>query len=635
MRNKYLKILLGLIFFLAVSSVFADEWRICLGSFKNKSNAVTQAALLEKNGIPVYVEPFKQSNGQVLYRILYDEVITDEKSAIRHKKLIQSLPAVKSLGINDVWCLHYEESSKKVKEDVKPEEKTVPETKAAENKVEETKVEKPVKEAKAETKVEAKTEAKAETKVEAKTEPEVDEKPAAESKTETKAEEKSSEKAVEKTVEKKSSAKGNKAPVNKIAEKMIKPSKSEEPPVVEEVAPVVEEAAPAVVEEVAPVVEEASPAVEEVAPIVEEVAPVVEEVAPVVEEVAPVVEELPVVEETAPVVEEVAPVVEEVAPVEEDVTPVVEEIPVVEEAAPVVEELPVVEEAAPAEETAPAVEEVAPVEEEAAPVVEEIPAVEDDGLVNPDDHPEASENADEEVTIEEDESEIITLPVEISPLYVQIVSAEDGNPVSSATLTLENKWNLITDDLGRAYIPEQIANGYYHMVISKNGFMTTKSYLMLSLDREVVSSKQIAIPEEKNEPGIKIVLEWGSFPEDLDAHILSSKEHAYFGSEESDSLTLDVESRRGFGPEAVSILNVDEKETYRFFVYDYSNESNPESMELSYSYAHVTVYINNEYKGTYNITRGRPGFVWHVLNIVNGNEVVLVDNLSSDKDLLK
>lgn len=560
MRNKYLKILLGLIFFLAVSSVFADEWRICLGSFKNKSNAVTQAALLEKNGIPVYVEPFKQSNGQVLYRILYDEVITDEKSAIRHKKLIQSLPAVKSLGINDVWCLHYGESSKKVKEDVKPEEKTVPETKAAENKVEETKVEKPVNEAKVESKVETEVEPKVE-------------KPAAESKTETKAEEKSSEKAVEKTVEKKSSAKGNKAPVNKIAEKLVKPSKSEEPPVVEEAAPVVEE------------------------------------VAPVEEDVTPVVEELPVVEEAAPVVEEVAPV-------EEDVTPVVEEIPAEEEASPVVEEV------APVEEEIPAVEEAAPV-------------VEDDGLVNPDEHPEASEDADEEVTIEEDKSEIITLPVEISPLYVQIVSAEDGNPVSSATLTLENKWNLITDDLGRAYIPEQIANGYYHMVISKNGFMTTKSYLMLSLDREVVSSKQIAIPEEKDEPGIKIVLEWGSFPEDLDAHILSSKEHAYFGSEESDSLYLDVESRRGFGPEAVSILNVDEKETYRFFVYDYSNESNPESMELSYSYAHVTVYINNEYKGTYNITRGRPGFVWHVLNIVNGNEVVVVDNLSSDKDLLK
>ncbi len=548
MRNKYLKILLGLIFFLAVSSVFADEWRICLGSFKNKSNAVTQAALLEKNGIPVYVEPFKQSNGQVLYRILYDEVITDEKSAIRHKKLIQSLPAVKSLGINDVWCLHYGESSKKVKEDVKPEEKIVPETKEAENKVEETKVEKPV------------NETKAETKVEAKAEPEVDEKPVK------KTVETPVEKEEKTLTEKKSSAKGNKTPVNKIAEKLVKPSK----------------------------VEETAPAVEEVAPVVEEL-PVVEEAAPVEEDVTPVVEEIPAVE--------TAPAVEEVAPVEEDVTPVVEEIPVVEEAASAVEE--------------------------AAPVVE------DDGLVNPDDHPEASEDADEEVIIEEDESEIITLPVEISPLYVQIVSAEDGNPVSSATLTLENKWNLITDDLGRAYIPEQIANGYYHMVISKNGFMTTKSYLMLSLDREVVSSKQIAIPEEKNEPGIKIVLEWGSFPEDLDAHILSSKEHAYFGSEESDSLTLDVESRRGFGPEAVSILNVDEKETYRFFVYDYSNESNPESMELSYSYAHVTVYINNEYKGTYNITRGRPGFVWHVLNIVNGNEVVVVDDLSSDKDLLK
>lgn len=614
MRNKYLKILLGLIFFLAVSSVFADEWRICLGSFKNKSNAVTQAALLEKNGIPVYVEPFKQSNGQVLYRILYDEVITDEKSAIRHKKLIQSLPAVKSLGINDVWCLHYGESSKKVKEDVKPEEKTVPETKAAENKVEETKVEKPVNEAKAETKVEAKTEAKAETKVEAKAEPEVDEKPVK------KTVETPVEKEEKTLTEKKSSAKGNKAPVNKIAEKLVKPSKVEETaPAVEEVAPVVEEVAP-VEEDVTPVVEELPvveeiPVVEEAAPAVEEVAPVVEDAAPVVEEVTPVVEELPAVEEVAPVVEEI-PAVEEVAPVEEEVAPVVEDV------APVVEEIPVEEEAS-------------PVVEEVAPVVEEIPAVEDEGLVNPDDHPEASEEADEEVTIEEDKSEIITLPVEISPLYVQIVSAEDGNPVSSATLTLENKWNLITDDLGRAYIPEQIANGYYHMVISKNGFMTTKSYLMLSLDREVVSSKQIAIPEEKDEPGIKIVLEWGSFPEDLDAHILSSKEHAYFGSEESDSLYLDVESRRGFGPEAVSILNVDEKETYRFFVYDYSNESNPESMELSYSYAHVTVYINNEYKGTYNITRGRPGFVWHVLNIVNGNEVVLVDNLSSDKDLLK
>ncbi len=596
MRNKYLKILLGLIFFLAVSSVFADEWRICLGSFKNKSNAVTQAALLEKNGIPVYVEPFKQSNGQVLYRILYDEVITDEKSAIRHKKLIQSLPAVKSLGINDVWCLHYGESSKKVKEDVKPEEKTVPEKKTAENKVEETKAEKSV------------NETKAETKVEAKAEPEVDEKPVK------KTVETPVEKEEKTLTEKKSSAKGNKAPVNKIAEKLVKPSK------VEETAPIVEEIP--VVEEVAPVVEEAAPVVEEVALVEEEAAPAVEEVSPVVEEVTPVVEEIPVVDESAPAVEEVTPVVEEIPAVEE-AAPVVEEIPVVEEATPVVEEIPAVEE------TAPAVEKVAPVVEEAAPVEE------DEGLTNPAEHPEASEGADEEVTIEEDGSEIITLPIEVSPLYVQIVSAEDGNPVSSATLTLENKWNLITDNLGRAYIPEQIANGYYHMVISKNGFMTTKSYLMLSLDREVVSSKQIAIPEEKDEPGIKIVLEWGSFPEDLDAHILSSKEHAYFGSEESDSLNLDVESRRGFGPEAVSILNVDEKETYRFFVYDYSNESNPESMELSYSYAHVTVYINNEYKGTYNITRGRPGFVWHVLNIVNGNEVVVVDDLSSDKDLLK
>ncbi len=630
MRNKYLKILLGLIFFLAVSSVFADEWRICLGSFKNKSNAVTQAALLEKNGIPVYVEPFKQSNGQVLYRVLYDEVITDEKSAIRHKRLIQSLPAVKSLGINDVWCLHYGESSKKVKDDVKPEEKTVPEMKAAENKVEETKVEE-------------------------KAEPEVDEKPVK------KTVETPVEKEEKTLTEKKSSSKGNKAPVNKIAEKLVKPSKVEATsPVVEEVAPVVEELP--VVEEIP--AEETAPAVEEAAPVVEEVAPVEEEATSAVEEAAPVVEEAaPVVEEVAPIVEEATSAVEEVAPAVEDVAPVVEEIPAeetapaVEEAAPVVEEIPAVEEVAPVvEEAAPVVEEVAPVEEEAtsaveeaAPVVEEIPVVEeaspaveevapveeDDGLVNPDEHPEASEDTDEEVTIEEDKSEIITLPVEVSPLYVQIVSAEDGNPVSSATLTLENKWNLITDDLGRAYIPEQIANGYYHMVISKNGFMTTKSYLMLSLDREVVSSKQIAIPEEKDEPGIKIVLEWGSFPEDLDAHILSSKEHAYFGSEESDSLYLDVESRHGFGPEAVSILNVDEKETYRFFVYDYSNESNPESMELSYSYAHVTVYINNEYKGTYNITRGRPGFVWHVLNIVNGNEVVLVDNLSSDKDLLK
>ena len=106
--------------------------------------------------------------------------------------------------------------------------------------------------------------------------------------------------------------------------------------------------------------------------------------------------------------------------------------PAVEEVAPIVEEIPVVEE------TAPAVEEAAPVEE-------------DEGLINPDEHPEASEGADEEVTIEEDGSEIITLPIEVSPLYVQIVSAEDGNPVSSATLTLENKWNLITDNLGRSF----------------------------------------------------------------------------------------------------------------------------------------------------------------------------------------
>ena len=444
----------------------------------------------------------------------------------------------------------------------------------------------------------------------------------------------------------------------------------EEP--VEEPSPEVEEApVEEPVEEPVPVVEEppVEEPVEEPAPEVEEtpVEESVEEPAPEVEEIpveepdeepAPVVEEIPVeesVEEPTTVVEE-TPVEEAVEEPFEEPAPEVEETPVeepVEEPAPEVEKTPVEE---PVEEPAPEVEET-PVEEpveEPAPVVEETPVeepapFEDDSVT---DEPEVVEEVQEEEPQQEtlivlDESytppevqeevneELHTLTMEdmdpeLKIQYFYIHDSDTAEEIEGANIEIDGIYNSLTDSEGKALLPQDLANGNHTVMVTKEGYVPSRSIFVIKKG-ELKSGKYFSIPKRVDYNRIKIILDWKERPADLDAHMMNSKSHVYFDVKQMGGMVLDKDDISQFGPETITILELDPEDTYHYFVFDYSDKNYDNSDLLSKSYATVTVYVNNDYYKTYHIKPDCVGMYWHVFDIVNG-KIVDVEKVGTKMD---
>ena len=124
---------------------------------------------------------------------------------------------------------------------------------------------------------------------------------------------------------------------------------------------------------------------------------------------------------------------------------------------------------------------------------------------------------------------------------------------------------------------------------------------------------------------MRIVLDWGQRPADLDLHL--EKEGGYHISywdmhnAADGSVTLDRDDRDGFGPETITIMETDLRSVYRVYVHDYTNGGSSSSTELSRSYAAIRVYGRNGLLRSFYVPENRRGNMWEVFRIVNGEIV--------------
>lgn len=117
---------------------------------------------------------------------------------------------------------------------------------------------------------------------------------------------------------------------------------------------------------------------------------------------------------------------------------------------------------------------------------------------------------------------------------------------------------------------------------------------------------------------MRIVLEWGAAPRDLDSHLIGSTSngntfHIYYGDKKySEGNTiiadLDLDDTTSYGPETTTIYNPIEG-TYTFYVYNFSG-----SPDMSESGASVKVYTDNtnEPQYVFNIPINKSGRYWTV-----------------------
>jgi uncharacterized protein YfaP (DUF2135 family) len=130
-------------------------------------------------------------------------------------------------------------------------------------------------------------------------------------------------------------------------------------------------------------------------------------------------------------------------------------------------------------------------------------------------------------------------------------------------------------------------------------------------------SADFVISPELEEGQIRIVLEWGATPRDLDSYLLGTASdgldvEVYYGSRINSGVAeLDVDDMDGYGPETTTIYDI--HGTYRFVVSDFNGTG-----AMGQSEATVKIYMPGESAPTTVSVPAEAQNSWTVCTINDG-----------------
>jgi hypothetical protein len=171
---------------------------------------------------------------------------------------------------------------------------------------------------------------------------------------------------------------------------------------------------------------------------------------------------------------------------------------------------------------------------------------------------------------------------------ISFKDAIDGAPLSDANVTIK-KDSYKTDNKGYIYIPTSkfanIDNDSYPMEFKKPGYITTKIDLIIQLGS--IWNKRFVISRQMNIENIRIVLQWGAKPRDLDLHLVTKEFHVSYRNLKNipNKANLDRDDKNGYGPETLTLNRIEKGITYRIYVHNFSGESSIRSDGVVYVYA--------------------------------------------------
>ena len=202
---------------------------------------------------------------------------------------------------------------------------------------------------------------------------------------------------------------------------------------------------------------------------------------------------------------------------------------------------------------------------------------------------------------------------------LRFIDALEGKPVDGARVVVGGIGAFTTDIQGIITFPEQ-EDGFYTLEFSKQGFITSKIEFEVKLNN--VFTNNISVSPILKGDYMRITLDWGQRPSDLDLHL--EKEGGYhisfrnMHSADDGSVLLDRDARNGFGPETITVMETELRSVYRLYVHDYTNGSMTNSTELARSGAVIRVYGRNGLLRTFYVPPNLRGTRWDVFRIVNG-----------------
>jgi hypothetical protein len=197
-------------------------------------------------------------------------------------------------------------------------------------------------------------------------------------------------------------------------------------------------------------------------------------------------------------------------------------------------------------------------------------------------------------------------------------SALDNTPIPSAVVEIPGIGTFTTDGDGVISFPQR-EDGTYTLTVSKRGFITTPITFRIQLGGVIFN--WYSISPEMPDRDLRVVLEWGAQPSDLDIHLekISNYHISYRNMRNyaGENAALDRDDTNSYGPETITLGKIDRNAVYNLFIHDYSNGRSSSSTALSQSNATIRVYSQNRLINTFQVPAGR-GTLWNVFRIERG-----------------
>jgi hypothetical protein len=219
-----------------------------------------------------------------------------------------------------------------------------------------------------------------------------------------------------------------------------------------------------------------------------------------------------------------------------------------------------------------------------------------------------------------EELEDAQLEYEEGKLRLWFNDAVTGMPIEGAAIRIEGIGNFITDSRGTVIFPIP-EDGTYIVSFRKNNYIP--SDFTIEIDAGTIfTNNHFSVSPEMDLKFVRIVLNWGKRPKDLDLHLV--KKNVYHISyrdmrtANDGTAVLDRDDRNSYGPETITITEIDPNGEYECFVHDYSHRGNRDSKKLGKSRATVRVFAKGKLLYTFKVPPYIKGDTWKVFRIVDG-----------------